>query len=431
MNNKTKENSDLLDKAIVTQNAENTVMRSGLKKFKSDGFLRTCRNWIMNSLERKNRIEVQFNLMPHTKHFFQFKNGAFNLKTGLLEPRTKEMYITETLDIDYFSEQNKTIIKEIQKIIEQVLPGKQADIHYKWRGLCLTGETKEQIFFVNIGYTASNGKSTLSKMFHKSFPLYCTKLGNDAFDKNNSSAYDKAFSRLYNKPIRLVYMDEWGQEEQDTKKIKDTIEGDTITVKPLYHSEFLMKIQFKLEASSNNDPNTSKLDKGCNRRGRMNSFTSQFVDTDQEVDEANHIYKKDKSVDDKFQRSEYRLALFHLLSPYAKSYYKNGLKLPKECELNFAKVMSENDPFAEFFEEHILENKDSMESKKDIMQRVEQWKQGKNVPKWSTVKQEFQKRGFIYDSQKQQRKKKNNRIKKGFVIGCALKDFETMDDEDY
>ena len=53
-----------------------------------------------------------------------------------------------------------------------------------------------------------------------------------------------------------------------------------------------MRIQFKLEASSNNDPNTSRLDKGCNRRGRMNSFKSQFVDTDEEVDEANHIYKK-------------------------------------------------------------------------------------------------------------------------------------------
>jgi hypothetical protein len=31
----------------------------------------------------------------------------------------------------------------------------------------------------------------------------------------------------------------------------------------------------------------------------------QSESTDQEVDEANHIYKKDKSVEDKFQRSEY------------------------------------------------------------------------------------------------------------------------------
>ena len=56
---------------------------------------------------------------------------------------------------------------------------------------------------------------------------------------------------------------------------------------------------------------------------------------------------------------------------------------------------------------------------------MEQWKQGKNVPKWSTIKQEFQKRGFIYDSQFRKQKRK------GFVMGCALKDFETMDDEDY
>ena len=94
-----------------------------------------------------------------------------------------------------------------------------------------------------------------------------------------------------------------------------------------------MRIQFKLEASSNNDPNTSRLDKGCNRRGRMNSFKSQFVDSDELVDEANHVYKKDKSLEEKFRRSEYRLGLFHLLAPYAKKYYDDGIQIPSIPEL--------------------------------------------------------------------------------------------------
>ena len=192
-----------------------------------------------------------------------------------------------------------------------------------------------------------------------------------------------------------------------------------------------MRIQFKLEASSNNDPNTSRLDKGCNRRGRMNAFTSQFVDSDKDVDEANHIYKKDKSLDEKFQRSEYQLGLFHLLAPYAKNYYKNGLELPKECELAFAQLMSENDPYAEFFDEHVVVESSNMISKKDVMRRIEIWKEGKHVPKWSEVKQEFQKRKFVYDSQKQRRNKKTKQIEKGFVIGCGLKDFEVMSEEEF
>ena len=202
-------------------------------------------------------------------------------------------------------------------------------------------------------------------------------------------------------------------------------------MKPLYQEEVVMRIQFKLEASSNNDPNTSRLDKGCNRRGRMNSFKSQFVDSDELVDEANHVYKKDKSLDDKFQKSKYQLALFHLYAPYAKKYYDNGgLELPEECELAFARVMSENDPYAEFFDEHIVVDDSNMVYKKDIMRRVEFWKEGKNVPKWSDIKQEFQKRKFIYDSQKQRRNKKTKRNEKGFVIGCALKDLESVVEEE-
>ena len=32
--------------------------------------------------------------LQNTKHCVQFKNGAFNLKTGLLEKRTRDMYIS-------------------------------------------------------------------------------------------------------------------------------------------------------------------------------------------------------------------------------------------------------------------------------------------------------------------------------------------------
>ena len=84
--------------------------------------------------------------------------------------------------------------------------------------------------------------------------------------------------------------------------------------------------------------------------------------------------------------------------------------MPEECELAFARVMSENDPYAEFFYEHIVVDDSNMVYKKDIMRRVEFWKEGKNVPKWSDIKQEFQKRKFIYDSQKQRPRGRSAKI---------------------
>ena len=56
-NNETKENKELLEKAIVTQDAENRVMQSGLKKFKSDCFLKSLQK---QSREKDNFYAVLF-----------------------------------------------------------------------------------------------------------------------------------------------------------------------------------------------------------------------------------------------------------------------------------------------------------------------------------------------------------------------------------
>ena len=75
-------------------------------------------------------------------------------------------------------------------------------------------------------------------------------------DKNKGTMFNKAMASMANKPIRLVYMEEWGEEAQDTNLIKQTIGSSTLTVKPLYQEEIEMSIQFKLEAGSNYNPNT-------------------------------------------------------------------------------------------------------------------------------------------------------------------------------
>ena len=116
------------------------------------------------------------------------------------------------------------------------------------------------------------------------------------------------------------------------------------------------------------------------------------------------------------KEDRYKLALFHVYAPYAKKYYEEGeLKLPDECKSNFAQMMNENDPYAEFFDEHIQEDVTGLLWKKDIMNRVRDWKE-KNVPRWSEVKQEFQKRKYRYDSQKQVHNKETKKIIRDILL---------------
>ena len=71
---------------------------------------------------------------------------------------------------------------------------------------------------------------------------------------------------LAGRPIRLIGMEEWGGDQQDTDKIKRTIDSSFITVKPLYQEEITIPIQFKIEANSNNNTVTESMDNGLNRR---------------------------------------------------------------------------------------------------------------------------------------------------------------------
>ena len=124
---------------------------------------KTTANDLLYDLELK--MEIQFNLMPKCKKYFQFKNGAYNLATEKLEERTRDMYITceGILNYDYpkTDDNYDKEIKKIDKIMKMIHPDpKMLEAFKMWRGYCLTGEINEQIFFIFLGESASNGKST-------------------------------------------------------------------------------------------------------------------------------------------------------------------------------------------------------------------------------------------------------------------------------
>ena len=367
---------------------------------------------------------IQTNLEVSTRHLFQFKNGAFNLKTGKLEPRTKEMYITMCLDYDYSPIRDEKRIQVIEAQLKQCLPDNDdIEAHKCWRGYCLTGEVSQQIYMLNVGLTAGNGKTTQSIHFEKAFPIYCKQIGNDAFDKGNDRGYDKIFASMAEAPIRLVTMEEWGAKEQDPATIKKTINGEVLKCKPLYQEEQTLRIQYKLEASANSNPNMEN-DEGNNRRGRKLSYDSRFVDDPLLVDESSHIYLKDKSIMDLMNDVENKLALFHLFQPYATKFYTDGkLTLPKKCETDFISAMIENDEYTDFFEDHITVLGHPVSAiwmrafKKDIINKVEDCiKTGMNLSiRWGDISREFKKRGFKYDSQLRDGGKK-----KGCFVGCSI-----------
>jgi hypothetical protein len=136
------------------------------------------------------------------------------------------------------------------------------------------------------------------------------------------------------------------------------------------------------------------------------------------VDPAQHRYKRDDTISSLFGDTGYCLALFHILAPYAKQFYATGLQLPCECKLGFAEAVADSDPWADFFDMCVKADAKSSVWKDDALHAAKQYCGLSALPEWKELKQQFQKRGYRYDSQTLH--KEQGVRKKGFIVGCAV-----------
>ena len=102
-----------------------------------------------------------------------------------LRPRLKSDYVTKILDYDYMEADqiSPEVHADVKRFYEQTQPDQeQRDYQLGYLALCTTGDTTRQIGKMNIGYSASNGKSTELKIHYKVFPIYTTKLDKRTFN---------------------------------------------------------------------------------------------------------------------------------------------------------------------------------------------------------------------------------------------------------
>ena len=362
------------------------------------------------------RQEVQFNLMPNTKHLFQFRNGAFNFKTGDLEERTRDMYISSdgVLKYDFPEDETDDDYQEemlvIKDMITKCLPvTAEREAWCAWKGYCMTGEISGQMFFIYLGAGAGGGKSIVGcEIFRDAFPVYVKLLGKDAVvDKAKD---DKSLSGLVNKAFRMCYCEEL---VELGLKIKELTQKTT-TVKPLYMEEIELIIQFKIEGLCNAVPKTN-CDEGVLRRAHQQEWNSKFVDEECDVDESEHIYLKDPNLGDKFKHQiRYKIALFRYFARYSKNFYDIGVnKWKKQFEgmrQAFQDTNQDDDALAEFvkcFEKS--DDDDDIISKSDMLtllynetgdEFIKTDTNGNNkYKKFSNIRNEFKKHRYKYESQ--------------------------------
>jgi len=215
-------------------------------------------------------------------------------------------------------------------------------------------------------------------------------------------------------------MEEFGKNEIDGERWKDFVDGSAFPIKPLYKKEMTIYPHATLESNSNGDPNFLDPDGGILRRGIYEGYLSKFVDYKEEVDEKRHVYLGNKTYMSLCQDSEYALALFHILLPYAVQYCKKGLTLPRSMNDAFKRCIENYDDFKETFDEHyeITNDLGDMIWKKDVFKIFEK-KDRNGEPSGylfgmdeTKIKRKMKAYGVTYDSQKE----KYNPKRKGFYL---------------
>lgn len=372
--------------------------------------------------------EQQANL-NRLDNYINFRNCKLDLRTLEYSDRDENDFVTEFLDYDFMPKADKKIKEEIKQILKQICNNNDEDYNFimSYLGYCITSETKEQKYLNVVGPSASNGKSTLIKFMEAVFNIYTFKSDKRLFSESFGKSH-KYFSGMKNK--RIVYIEELDKKKIDGDLLKDTVDGNKMSNEVLFGTTEDIQIKFKLLFFSNNLMNFDS-DQGIKRRTISVFFNSKFVDEeDYEKEKGNYkggnVYKKNKTLLDKFNNDDYKNAFVHLIIAQSKKYFENGITIPESYKKTTDDLCDENDKMKNFLDNHfdITKNEDDRITKDEFKTMFNQYTGCNHA--WTSILSDVKRVGLDYDKSK--RAVYNGMSLRGVVIGIKKKTQELEDD---
>ena len=179
---------------------------------------------------------------------------------------------------------------------------------------------------------------------------YATTGAGGTFLINAREGRDRATkASLDNK--RLVTLDDVGRSEViDGPEVKRYTGFNTFNARKFGKKDNVCYCRFLLLFTMNHMAKIEGVDKQIKERMLIFEFLSLFVGKDKDVNEAKHIYKKNKTnMDEVWQKSK-ATAWFHTLLKYYKIYQAEG-EVWNEAKMNcdtFEELAQSTDPFMDW-----------------------------------------------------------------------------------
>jgi len=371
---------------------------------KQGGYIKTLlsnstRNSIVKDIYNvmEDQDEFQFNYDDKQLNKIHFRNGCLEITDSgyTFRPRLREDFMSGFNDYDWI-EPPQAKIDKITDVLKKIMPQQdEFESMMSWSGYCCLGYTDQQVSKMNVGYTASNGKTTQFQIHKNSMPFYTNITPKNFFAPNNEKRHKPMVSIFMKQPTRLCLFEEV-DEKIDVGFYKDFVNGKPLSFEKLFGSEYYTKNQTKVEICSNTDPNTT-FDKGFMRRMRVQLYNSQFTNKLEKVDEANHIYLGDSSVESLAEYDdEIKCAYIKLLLPYMIKFMKtHKLAWTKANEDAIVQIANERDEFRAWIHSDAFEKDPSGRVSKKMLLTLHQTNMSRKL-NWDAILPKMKQMGYSY-----------------------------------
>ena len=356
-------------------------------------------------------------------HVINCTNVLIDLRTGHSRYRTPKDFFSKTLDFRYTNRVDPVITANVQQLFLDICNGKPLDDEAmkQWLGYSMTGLTTEQMAMWAVGYTAANGKSTLSIIFMAMFSIYCMKFNNRLYD----IGYEKSHKQYAeSRGIRYAVIEEANTTNMDIQGVKDDLDGcKKGSVEIMYGTCQSIQINFKLHLISNFNANF-KVDRGIRRRFLYFAHETEFLhnaDLEAREDKTNcRLLKKD--IRSNCEDPAYKLALFQILLPYALRYYEK-MKLDGCSHLKeeWEAKCDDNDKMAEFIDKYYTKGGKNMVYKEDFVRDYRKFTRLDNIG-FANISNDISRLRIKYDRQKESGTDTNGVRRRGFLMGLKRND---------
>ena len=341
-----------------------------------------------------NKKEEVFDTSKEQLYNLHFENGVYNLIEKKFRKRTKEDKVTKILDWNYLEKVPEDKIDDVNLFFKKLhTDEEQRKFCLSWLAYCLSGDTGLCKMKMNIGYTASNGKSTEFNIHSKVFPIYSKKIDNQTFNLSYQAKRHKQLLPLIRQPIRFVYCEELDQKKIDVECLKEVVDGKNLSAEVLYGYTEEGAIQCKINTCSNKDFNI-EMDNGIARRGLVQIYKSKFKHNIEDDWNKKEFLRVD-NYSNKFEEEEYKNAYLHILI----SHFSLNNFIPKTNEQQFRDIAEEYDEFSDVFNEiiEITGNSEDFVHKVDVLNHI---KLLINNVTMRRIRNEFKKVGIKYFKEK-------------------------------